>query len=99
MLPEYLNSGFDEVHAQYGSFSAYEKQALGLDSKNSAPASASCSWDETPGLTPPDARRTDWLTTADHSIHSKVGTDHVPGAVVRGRGIPLIGSARSGLQL
>ncbi|MFD7130926.1 tyrosine-protein phosphatase [Streptomyces sp. NPDC059894] len=31
---EYLNSGFDEVEDAYGSFSAYEKNALGLDAKD-----------------------------------------------------------------
>ncbi|MGP2442255.1 tyrosine-protein phosphatase [Streptomyces sp. JW3] len=30
---EYLNSGFEEVEDAYGSFAAYEKQALGLDGK------------------------------------------------------------------
>jgi protein-tyrosine phosphatase len=29
----YLNSGFDEVEDAYGSFAAYEKKALGLDSR------------------------------------------------------------------
>ncbi|MEV3859919.1 tyrosine-protein phosphatase [Streptomyces sp. NPDC050095] len=28
--PEYLNSGFDEVEASFGSFRTYERQALGL---------------------------------------------------------------------
>ncbi|MFJ7947439.1 tyrosine-protein phosphatase [Streptomyces sp. NPDC096354] len=32
--PEYLNSGFQEVEQKFGSFTAYEKQALGLDSKD-----------------------------------------------------------------
>ncbi|MFJ4621102.1 tyrosine-protein phosphatase [Streptomyces sp. NPDC088812] len=31
---EYLNSGFDEVEDAYGSFTAYEKSALGLDAKD-----------------------------------------------------------------
>lgn len=31
---EYLNSGFDEVKDQYGSFASYEKKALGLDAKD-----------------------------------------------------------------
>ncbi|MEU4652625.1 tyrosine-protein phosphatase [Streptomyces sp. NPDC023723] len=30
---EYLNAGFEEVEDAYGSFGAYEKQALGLDAK------------------------------------------------------------------
>ncbi|KUN07153.1 hypothetical protein AQI95_11400 [Streptomyces yokosukanensis] len=30
---EYLDSGFDEVAQKYGTFTAYEKQALGLDSR------------------------------------------------------------------
>ncbi|WP_328908856.1 tyrosine-protein phosphatase [Streptomyces sp. NBC_00234] len=32
--PEYLNSGFQEVSEKLGSFGTYEKQALGLDSKD-----------------------------------------------------------------
>jgi protein-tyrosine phosphatase len=31
--PEYLDSGFDEVKDRYGSFTSYEKKALGLDAK------------------------------------------------------------------
>ncbi|MEU0739165.1 tyrosine-protein phosphatase [Streptomyces sp. NPDC006134] len=31
--PEYLDSGFEEVEREYGSFAAYEKQALGLDAR------------------------------------------------------------------
>ncbi|MFF3505462.1 tyrosine-protein phosphatase [Streptomyces sp. NPDC003247] len=31
---EYLNSGFDEVEDAYGSFTAYEKNALGLDAED-----------------------------------------------------------------
>ncbi|MYW69304.1 protein-tyrosine-phosphatase [Streptomyces sp. SID8379] len=30
---EYLNSGFDEVRAKFGSFRAYEQQALGIDAQ------------------------------------------------------------------
>ncbi|NEB79346.1 tyrosine-protein phosphatase [Streptomyces sp. SID14478] len=33
---EYLNSGFDEVKDKYGSFGAYERQALGLDARDLA---------------------------------------------------------------
>ncbi|MFJ8753292.1 tyrosine-protein phosphatase [Streptomyces sp. NPDC102441] len=32
--PEYLNSGFDEVRSEFGSFGAYERKALGLDAKD-----------------------------------------------------------------
>lgn len=32
--PSYLNSGFDEIGAEFGSFSSYEKRALGLDAKD-----------------------------------------------------------------
>ncbi len=31
---EYLNSGFDEVGQEFGSFGAYEKEALGLDARD-----------------------------------------------------------------
>jgi protein-tyrosine phosphatase len=31
--PEYLDSGFDEVKNRYGSFTSYEKKALGLDAQ------------------------------------------------------------------
>ncbi|MFD3495367.1 tyrosine-protein phosphatase [Streptomyces sp. NPDC058690] len=34
MRPEYLNSGFQEVEQKFGSFTAYEKHAPGLDSKD-----------------------------------------------------------------
>ncbi|WP_392753182.1 tyrosine-protein phosphatase [Streptomyces sp. LN590] len=34
MRPEYLNSEFQEGEQKFGSFTAYEKQALGLDSKD-----------------------------------------------------------------
>ncbi|TRV71970.1 tyrosine-protein phosphatase [Streptomyces sp. 130] len=32
--PEYLNSGFQEVAKKFGSFSSYERRALGLDAKD-----------------------------------------------------------------
>ena len=32
--PEYLNSGFQEVGERFGSFSSYERRALGLDAKD-----------------------------------------------------------------
>ncbi|WP_151771897.1 tyrosine-protein phosphatase [Streptomyces abyssomicinicus] len=32
--PSYLNSGFEEVEDAYGSFTRYERQALGLDAKD-----------------------------------------------------------------
>ncbi|WP_234432901.1 tyrosine-protein phosphatase [Streptomyces sp. NRRL S-1824] len=34
LRPECLNSGFQEGEQKFGSFTAYEKQALGLDSKD-----------------------------------------------------------------
>ncbi len=34
LRPEYLNSEFQEGEQKFGSFTAYEKQALGLDSKD-----------------------------------------------------------------
>ncbi|MEU2251273.1 tyrosine-protein phosphatase [Streptomyces sp. NPDC019224] len=32
--PEYLNSGFEEIGKEFGSFSSYERRALGLDAKD-----------------------------------------------------------------
>ncbi|WP_320780185.1 tyrosine-protein phosphatase [Streptomyces sp. CRN 30] len=31
--PEYLNSGFDEVEEEYGSFTSYTREALGIDAR------------------------------------------------------------------